>query len=274
MIMKYGRLIRLSLPSDAKKAFASLKEGGFDCCHLVYKPEHYLPEDAEIIKEAAESEGIGIAALFAGFRDNCTKWNIYSDYIDAGINSPKYGKERVKYLREAAKFAHLAGIENMVIHAGFVPNDPFSRKYIKTVKIMRGLAKYCLDSGINLLLESGGESPVTLLRLISDVGTGNIFSNLDTANLIMYGYGNPCDALYTIGKYVKSVHIKDGLPPTDPLKLGKETNFGEGAVEFDRFFALIREFCQGVPLIIEREIPDGKTEEMLHKTLSIIKKYN
>ena len=270
--MRYGRLVRLTCPGEAETAFSRLAEGGFDCCHLVYKPEHYSDEAAAEIKKAANDSGIEIAAIFAGFRDNFTKWNIYSDYLDAGINSPKYGAARVEYLKEAAVFARNVGTENMVIHAGFVPSDPFSEKYAETVKIVKDLAEYCRGLGINVLFESGGETPVTLLRLINDVGTGNVFSNLDTANLIMYGCGNPCDALYTIGEFVKSIHIKDGLPPTSPRELGKETNFGEGAVDFEKFFSLCRKFCPDVPFIIEREIADGKADEMIEKTLSEIKR--
>ena len=54
----------------------------------------------------------------------------------------------------------------------------------------------------------------------------------------MYGFGNPVDALYTYGKYVRNVHAKDGLPPTDPRRIGKEVNIGEGHVDFEKVFSL------------------------------------
>ena len=102
--MKFGKIIRISSPEEAFASFSALKEGGFDVCHLVYKPESYSSSAVETIKCAAEECGIEIAAVFAGFRDSYTKWNIFSDYHDAGINSERYGKERVEYLKKVADF--------------------------------------------------------------------------------------------------------------------------------------------------------------------------
>jgi len=64
--------------------------------------------------------------------------------------------------------------------------------------------------------------------------------NLDPANLVMYGKGNPVDALDTIGRHVHSRHIKDGLYPTDGRRLGKETQIGEGKVDFEALIGGLR----------------------------------
>lgn len=268
--MKFGKIIRISSPEDAFAAFSTLRAGGFEVCHLVYKPESYSVSAIETIRCAAEECGVQIAAVFAGFRDSFTKWNIFSDYLDAGINSEKYGKERVEYLKKVADFVKGLGITDMLIHAGFVSNNPFSAEYRYMVETLTPLAKYCAERGVNILLETGGESPITLKRLIEDTGCDNVFVNLDTANIIMYGYGNPADAVYTLGKLIKSVHIKDGVPPTDTKTLGAETDFGEGFVDFARVFAALQKAEFDGPFIIEREIPDGKADEMIPITKSKI----
>ncbi len=195
-----------------------------------------------------------IVSLFAGFNDSYTKWDIYDDYKLAGINSKKYGKERIKYIKSAADFIKGLGINDILIHAGFVSNNPFSKEYKYMVKCLKNFATYCKKIQVNVLLETGGESPVSLLRLIEDVGTGNIYVNLDTANLIMYGYGNPVDAVVTLGKYIKSMHAKDGMPPISPKKLGVETTIGEGYVDFKKVFKGLIEVGFSGPIIIEREI--------------------
>ncbi|MBE6727028.1 MAG: hypothetical protein E7562_00090 [Ruminococcaceae bacterium] len=269
--MKYGTILRLSNPQSALQEFEKLKNKGFDCCQLVYKPQEYTIADAEIIKTAVMQSGIKIQAFFAGFRDNHTKWNLFSDFKDAGINSKQYGEERVKFIKQAASFCGMIGIENMLIHAGFVANDPFCEDYIRMRDIVFDVADFAKRNHVNLLLETGGESPITLLRLIEDVGTDNVFVNIDTANIIMYGFGNPVDAVFTLKDYIKSVHIKDGLPPVNTKELGKETELFEGFVDFKRFFALIQSFKINVPFIIEREIQDGKTEEMLSDLLNKVK---
>ncbi|BBH24701.1 hypothetical protein Back11_60460 [Paenibacillus baekrokdamisoli] len=50
---------------------------------------------------------------------------------------------------------------------------------------------------------------------------------MDPANLILYGKGNPIDALDTIGQYVRNVHVKDGLYPTDGNR-GRKLELGKG----------------------------------------------
>lgn len=270
--MKFGTFLRLKSIEDSEIGFQNLKNNSFSCCHLVYKPEHYTKADAEIIKRAAEEQEIEISALFAGFRDNYTKWNFSSDFLDAGINSPAYGKERIAYLKEAARFCTWVGTKNMLIHAGFVANDPYSKEYLEMVSLVKELAVYLKALGLNLLLESGGESPIVLKRLIEDVATGNVFSNLDTANLIMYGLGNPTDAVYTLGTYIKSMHVKDGLPPVTPGELGKETEFMEGFVDFPRVLSLLKQSGFEGPYIIEREISDASSATRITQTLQKLKK--
>jgi sugar phosphate isomerase/epimerase len=95
---------------------------------------------------------------------------------------------------------------------------------------------------------------VTLLRAIEDVAMDNLGINLDPANLILYGKGNPVDALDVIGKYVAGVHAKDGLYPSDGRALGCEVPLGEGKVNFP---VLIPKLCRlgfRGALTIEREI--------------------
>lgn len=261
---KYGIMVRLSDASKADECFAKVKDNGFSCCQLVFKPEKYTSEDAKTIKNAAKKHDIEIVSLFAGFNDSHTKWDIYDDYKLAGINSKKYGKTRIKYIKAAADFIRELGINDILIHAGFVSNNPFSNEYKYMVKCLKNFASYCKKIQVNVLLETGGESPVSLLRLIEDVGTGNIYANLDTANLIMYGYGNPVDAVVTLNKYIKSMHAKDGMPPISSKKLGIETNIGEGHVDFKKVFKELNKIDFSGPVIIEREI---NSDDMLSQIL-------
>ena len=51
-----------------------------------------------------------------------------------------------------------------------------------------------------------------MLRCFEAVGTDNLYVNLDTANLILYGKANPADALDVFGKLVRNLHREtDGL---------------------------------------------------------------
>ncbi len=269
--MKFGTILRLGEPSLASSQFGKLKKAGYNCCHLVYKPDVYNKNDAEIIYSSANEQGIEISTFFAGYKDTFTKWNLYSDFEDAGINSKKYGRERIEYVKQAAVFCKDLGTKNVLIHAGFIPNNPFGDDYKYAVEVVRELSEYLKELDLNLILETGGESPISLLRLINDVATGNIRVNIDTGNIVMYGFGNPVDAVYTLNSYISSIHIKDGLPPEDPKILGKETNFGEGFVDFNRFFSALKHYGFDGSVIIEREINDGMTDAMNDITLSKLK---
>lgn len=264
--MKYGKIVRLADAADAIGYFTALSEAGFDGCQLVYKPKEYTEEAREAIRLAAASAGIEIFTVFAGFPDNFTKWNISTDYLDAGINSKKYGPSRVEYLKKTAAFAKSIGVSDILIHAGFVANNPYSEEYAYMVTVLKEFASYCRNIGVNILLETGGESPITLLRLIEDTGLDNIFVNLDTANLIMYGYGNPRDAVFTLGERIRSVHIKDGLPPTDTRELGREVDFGTGYADFPKILKDLLDKGYRGPMIIEREINDGRADEEILRT--------
>ena len=127
--MKYGTLLRLSSVCEAPEKLAALREFGMDACQLIYKPEKYDTADALAIKKAAEDAGIEISAQFCGYRDSNCIWDTRFDFLNSGINSPFYGGERVNYLLSAIPFMKALGVTDMVIHPGFIPNDPFADAY-------------------------------------------------------------------------------------------------------------------------------------------------
>ncbi len=269
--MKFGTLVRLDNVADCVTAFEKVKAMGLESCQLVYKPEIYTLDDAKIIKEAAEKCGIEISAFFAGFKDDYTSWELKYDFRNAGLNSVVFGAERLKYLISALPFLRELGVTDMITHAGFVPNDPFAPEYVEMVCKIKLLADRAKKFGVNVLFETGGESPITLLRLIEEVNTGNLFINLDTGNLILYGYGNPCEAVMTFGKYVRNVHAKDALPPTNPYKIGEEKALGEGVVDFKRVFTLLKECRYDRFITIEREIEGEEQKRDIERGFDYLK---
>jgi sugar phosphate isomerase/epimerase len=158
-------------------------------------------------------------------------------------------------------FMSRLGITDMIVHAGPVPNNPFERAYSEMVCSVRLVADALKKNGMNFLFETGGESPISLLRLIQDIGLDNVFINLDTGNMIMYGFGNPVDALYTYGKYVRNIHAKDGLYPTNGHDLGQEVKLGTGKANFPEFLRKLHSIGYDGPVTIEREISGEKQLE-------------
>ncbi len=252
--MKFGTLVRISDLADAQRKFAELNDSGFQSCQLVYKPEVYTQEAAKEIRKAADANGIEISAMFCGFYDNDTVWDLYYGFCTSGLNIEGYRAQRVRYVREAITFAMHAGIEDIVIHAGFVPNNPFAPEYATLLSAVKNLALHCKGYGMNLLLETGGEAPITMVRLIQDVAEENVFINFDPANILMYGFGNPLDAITVFGKYIRNMHGKDGVLPHDPRVLGEEKPVGQGMVDFPKALAMLKKLGYDRFITIEREI--------------------
>jgi sugar phosphate isomerase/epimerase len=92
------------------------------------------------------------------------------------------------------------------------------------------------------------------VRLIEATGQKNVGVNLDPANLVMYGKANPIDALELLAPHLRSIHAKDGLYPTDPMKLGREVKIGTGRVRYPEFVKRLAEIGFKGDFIIEREI--------------------
>lgn len=263
--MKLGTLVRPKELHNLDEAFAPLKEIGFSGCQLAYKPEIFRRDEAERIREAADRNGIEISAHFLGYPDPYTVYDLRYGYLTNGLVAPTHRAERLAYLMRGCSFVKWLGITDLILHAGFIPNNPFDPDYHALVACIRRLGAHAGEMGLNLLFETGAESPVSLLRLIREAGGGNLYVNLDTGNSLMYGYANPADALHTLGEYVRGVHVKDGVAPTDCDTLGAETRLGEGMVDFPRFFRKLRALRYGGFLTIEREItgPEQLTD-ILH----------
>jgi sugar phosphate isomerase/epimerase len=83
-----------------------------------------------------------------------------------------------------------------------------------------------------------------------------LFINFDPANMILYGTGEPIEALEKVGRYVRSVHCKDGTWAGRPgEEWGAEVPLGKGDVGMERYLRTLDGIGYTGPLTIEREIP-------------------
>jgi L-ribulose-5-phosphate 3-epimerase len=258
--MPLGLIIEIN--RDPEGAIAKVHDLGLPTCFLsttVY--------DAALIAKVRQAldrfhiQATAVEALGPGKM----VWDFLQGPSTIGLVPRDTRRSRIDSLKRASDFAATLGIRYLQTHCGFIPEDPNDPLYRETIEAVREVAVHCKGNQVTFLLETGQETPTTLKRAILDTGLDNIGVGLDTGNLILYGKANPLDALDVIGPYVRSVHVKDGLWPTDPAKLGKEVPVGKGRVDFPRVIARLRRLGYRGALTIEREISGPEQIEDIRK---------
>ena len=252
--MNIGIIIRHCGGEDMRRGFADAAKRGFRHCQLVsWDPRYWTAENAEEVKAYTQEYGVEITAFWCGW-EGPRFWNFTEGPETLGIVPVAYRAQRVQNLLDGAAYARRLGIADVITHMGFIPENMTDPAWPGVVAAIKAVAMNLKRNGQNLLFETGQETPVVLLRVIEAVNTGNLFINLDTANLIQYGKANPVDALDVIGGYVRGVHAKDGLYPTNGRELGHEVKVGEGKVNFPVFLRGLEAHGYDGSLTIEREI--------------------
>ena len=244
----------VGLNEHAEASFRRAADLGLPTCQVaVWNPALYATDRGRALPAAAQRTGVEITTIWAGWPGPAV-WDLVKGPATIGLVPPDLRAERTDALCRAADFAAASGVPSITTHAGFIPEDPNHPDYAGTVDALRTIALRCRDRSIGLNLETGQETPVTLLRTIHDIDSDNVGINLDPANLLMYGKGNPVDALDVFGEYVRGVHAKDGEYPTDPYRLGVEKRLGEGPVNFPALIGKLKALGYHGTLTIEREI--------------------
>jgi len=268
-----GKPMRLGLiigaGNDPDKTFKKLHDLGFPTAQI--GTEDFSDALVEKLKAAIDKYGIEVTAInSSGGPPNV--YDFFQGPLTIGVVPRKYRRQRIDNFKRASDFAKKVGVPAFHTHYGFIPENPNDPNYKEVVEALREVATHLKGNGQMMLYETGQETPITMLRAITDVGLDNQFVNLDTANLILYGKGNPVDALDVLGKLVRGTHAKDGTFPTDPKKLGEEVPIGEGKANFPVLIKKLKELNYTGPLTIEREISGPQQMEDIKKEKAYLEK--
>ena len=213
-------------------------------------------ENAEKFLATLEEYGLTLTAVFGGFEGE-NYADIPTTAKTVGLVPPTTREARTQEMKEIADFAKQLGCEVSALHLGFIPEpDEDREEYLAIVDITRNVCDHCAGLGQTLHLETGQETADGLLRFLGDVDRPNLFVNFDPANMILYGTGEPIEALQKIGPYVRSVHCKDATWSDSPGKSwGAEVPLGDGDVGIENYLVVLKQLGYVGPLTIEREIP-------------------
>lgn len=244
--------------ADARDTLRKVKEFGVRAGQLGFPGDLPLDGAAERWDKALTAEQFTPVTAVCSY--------VGEDYADiptvqrtVGLVPPDTRKERVRRTKAVSDTARKLAIDSVACHIGFVPEEPDDPVYAEIRDVAREICDHCGENGQFFTLETGQEPAKVLLRFIEDVKRPNLRINFDPANMILYGTGDPIEALDVLGKQVISVHCKDGdWPPVDqPKALGVERPLGDGSIGIPRFIAKLKEIGYRGVLSIEREEQDA-----------------
>ena len=225
-------------------------------------------ENAKSFLNNLKEYGISLTAVFGGFEGESYA-DIPTTQDTVGLVPIASRQARTQEMKEIADFARLLNCDVVALHLGFIPHQADAPdEYQSILEVTREICDHCKSNGQSLHLETGQESADGLLKFLADMERDNLFVNFDPANMILYGTGEPIEAVKKIGKYVKSIHCKDATWADNPgVDWGAEVPLGKGEVGMENYLNALKEIGYDGPLTIEREIPqepERQKEEIGH----------
>ncbi|MFT7669962.1 MAG: L-ribulose-5-phosphate 3-epimerase [Planctomycetota bacterium] len=179
-----------------------------------------------------------------------------------GVRPTQHWPSNLAAAEKCAQVAQELGLRLVSFHAGFLPHSNDDPERVVLIERLRQLADVFADRGVRVAFETGQESAQTLLEVLDEIGRDSVGINFDPANMILYGMGDPCEALRTLSGRVLQVHIKDAKAAKLPGTWGAEVPVGTGDVDWMEFFQVFDECGIDCDLMIEREAGEQRVLDM------------
>ena len=252
--LELGVIFWASSAKPALEQIQGFKALGVRCAQMGIAGDFDPTGKAAEWKAACHTEDFTLLTVTAAYNGE--------DYADiptvvrtVGFIPPATRHEREARTIALCDFAHAVGIPVFACHIGFVPHDRDNLDYLAVQAMVKRICDHCAIHGMNFHLETGQEPAEVLFDFLVDTGRPNLLINFDPANMILYGTGDPIEAMEVLKGFIASIHAKDGDWPdaTKPGSLGSEKPLGAGAVGIPRFVAKLKEIGYAGPIVIERE---------------------
>lgn len=207
--------------------------------------------------EAATLEALaqaGIAVCSGMFGTHGEDYSsLESIRASGGVRSDESWPANAALAVEDAARARRLGLKLVSFHAGFLPEEPGDPLRAVMIDRLRTVIDGFADQGVDVAFETGQETAQTLLGVLDALDRPRVGVNFDPANMILYGKGDPCEALDILAPRVRQLHVKDALPPTSAGAWGTEVVVGTGRVQWEELFAVLAQHDLLIDCLIERE---------------------
>jgi L-ribulose-5-phosphate 3-epimerase len=259
---------------DPLETLREVKSLGVSAGQLGVPGDMPLEGAAEAWSAALKQEDFTIVTVFCAYTGESYA-DIPTVEQSVGFVPKNTRAEREQRTKDVSHFAAGIGVKSIACHVGFVPEDKNDPEYIAVRDVVRRICDHAALHGQTFALETGQERAELLLEFLKDVDRQNLGINFDPANLIMYGSGDPIQAVDVLHLHLLSVHCKDGVwPPKLPKgALGTERPLGEGEVGMDKFIEKLKQVGYKGTLNVEREIEDLAQKKIdMKKGVDLLKK--
>lgn len=153
---------------------------------------------------------------------------------------------------EAIKMTAALRVPYLEFHFGFIDTAD-RRAFSRLAEKAKQLADAAAEQGVVLLMETGQERAAMLYEFLHTVPHPALAVNFDPGNMILYGQGDPVEAVGLLGPWIRHVHIKDANLAGVPGQWGAEVTWGTGQVNSSLFLSALRKVNFSGVLSIERE---------------------
>lgn len=207
-----------------------------------------------------------------------------ADFGGLGFKNPADNGWKIAKSKLALDLALDLGCSIVTTHIGIVPEDNSDPEYAIMQAACNELAAYASSLGGYFAIETGPEPASRLKTFLDSLDSKGVAVNFDPANMVMVTGDDPVEGVYTLQDYIVHTHVKDGvrLREVDPRDvygvldheqiavMGEggagfhEVPPGEGAVDFEAYFAALQDIGYTGFLTVEREVGDRPEADIVN----------
>jgi len=249
-------------PANPQELIAHLKALGLPRVQLALDPLRESPDVWGNFPALCEEHGVTVVSgMFGTIGEDYT--TLESIRLTGGVVPDETWEENWRNIRQTADLAADLGLTLVSFHAGFLPHDKNDPQYRKLRQRIAEIAGLFATKNIDLIFETGQETATALRDFLEDLNCPNAGVNFDPANMILYGKGDPIEALRVLGPWIKQVHIKDAVAAGQAGTWGAEVTAGSGEVDWKTFFATLENLGYQGDFCIEREAGNQRAADIL-----------
>ena len=243
-------------PSSPQDLVSKVKECGLNQIQLALTPLAQEEIWADTVSVLQEAEIKVISGMLEATGEDYASLEIIAQ--TGGVRPDDTWPSTWENAKKVSSIASGMGLHLVTFHAGFLPDEACSER-IKMIERLRAIVSLFADVGVEIAFETGQENSTNLITVLEEINHPTLGVNFDPANMILYGQGDPIEAVQALKPWIKQVHIKDAKHPEVVGTWGSEVPAGTGDFCWKTFLALVP---PNINLVIEREGGESRIEDV------------